>query len=77
MTTTTLSLPLAKVFEPLKAVMTQPVIMRCPDGHFRWIIFELGPFIADYPEQVMLAGIVQGWCPKSVYLPFPMSMLLC
>lgn len=44
--------------------MTIPEIMRCPDGHYRKIIFQLGPFIADYPEQVMLAGIVQGWCPK-------------
>ncbi|KAJ7328054.1 hypothetical protein DFH08DRAFT_916752 [Mycena albidolilacea] len=39
--------------------MTTPVVRRCPDGHFRRIIYDFGPFIADYPEQVMLAGIVQ------------------
>ncbi|KAI0084245.1 hypothetical protein BDY19DRAFT_987574 [Irpex rosettiformis] len=55
---------LAKIFNPLREGMTTPQVMRCPDGHYRRVIFELGPFIADYPEQVMLAGIVQGWCPK-------------
>ena len=44
--------------------MTTPHILLCPDGHYRRAIFELGPFSADYPEQVYLAGIVQGWCPK-------------
>ncbi|KAF7354560.1 hypothetical protein MSAN_01369100 [Mycena sanguinolenta] len=55
---------LARVFEPLKAGMTTPDIVRCPDGHYRRIIYGLGPYIADYPEQVWLAGIVQNWCPK-------------
>lgn len=40
--------------------------MKCPDAHFRRAVFELGPVIADYPEQVYLSGVVQGWCPKSV-----------
>ncbi|KAJ7483082.1 hypothetical protein B0H11DRAFT_1205027 [Mycena galericulata] len=55
---------LARIFEPLKAGMTTPDIVRCPDGHFRRIIYGIGPYIADYPEQVWLAGIVQNWCPK-------------
>jgi hypothetical protein len=46
--------------------MTQPEVVKCPDGHFRRVIYGLGPYIADYPEQVWLAGIVQGWCPKYV-----------
>ncbi|KAF9488379.1 hypothetical protein BDN71DRAFT_1485108 [Pleurotus eryngii] len=25
-------------------------------------IFSIGPYIADYPEQVWLAGVVQNWC---------------
>ena len=46
-------------------------VRRCPDGHYRRVIHDLGPFIADYPEQVMLAGIVKGWCAKFViYLLF-------
>lgn len=46
--------------------MTIPEIVKCPDGHFRRVVYGLGPYIADYPEQVWLSGIVQGWCPKYV-----------
>ncbi|KAJ6448828.1 hypothetical protein C8R45DRAFT_1057369 [Mycena sanguinolenta] len=55
---------LARVFEPLKAGMTTPEVVQCPDGHFRRAVYGLGPYIADYPEQVWLACIVQNWCPK-------------
>ena len=55
---------LARVFEPLKAGMTTPDIVKCPDGHFHRAVYGLGPYIADYLEQVWLAAIVQGWCPK-------------
>ncbi|KAN0134193.1 hypothetical protein V8E53_007965, partial [Lactarius tabidus] len=57
------------VFAPLKPYMTKPRIMKCPDGHFRRTIFSLGPYIADYPEQVWLTGIVSNWCPKCDVLP--------
>jgi hypothetical protein len=46
--------------------MTTPEVTRCPDGHFRRVIYGLGPYIADYPEQALLACIVQGWCPRCV-----------
>ncbi|KAJ6515253.1 hypothetical protein C8R45DRAFT_887963 [Mycena sanguinolenta] len=55
---------LARVFEPLKAGMTTPEVVQCPDGHFRRVIYGFGPYIADYPEQVWLGCVVQGWCPK-------------
>lgn len=55
---------LAQVFEPLKNGMTTPEVVKGPDGHFYRVIYGLGPYIADYPEQVWLACIVQGWCPK-------------
>jgi len=29
-------------------------------------MYGVGPYIADYPEQVLISGIVQGWCPKYV-----------
>lgn len=48
----------------LKPQMTKPEPVRCPDGHFRRAVLGLGPYIADYPEQAILACIVQGWCPK-------------
>ncbi|KAH9934016.1 uncharacterized protein BXZ73DRAFT_77118 [Epithele typhae] len=54
---------LAAVLEPLRPGMEAPGhVLRCPDGHFRRAIFQVGPFIADYPEQVYLSGIVSGWC---------------
>ncbi|KIM61542.1 hypothetical protein SCLCIDRAFT_25845 [Scleroderma citrinum Foug A] len=54
---------IAAVLGSLKPHMTTPVVTLCPDGHFRWVIYGLGPYIADYPEQVLLTGVVQGWCP--------------
>jgi hypothetical protein len=55
---------LAKILESLKPFMTEPEIVRCPDGYFRRVVYGLGPYIADYPEQALLACIVQGWCPR-------------
>jgi hypothetical protein len=55
--------------------MTEPKVVRCPDGHFRRAIFSLGPYIADYPEQVWLAGIVSNWCPKFVLCLIPLLPL--
>ncbi|KAH8096960.1 hypothetical protein BXZ70DRAFT_1000958 [Cristinia sonorae] len=43
--------------------MSKPEVARCPDGHFRRVVYGLGPYIADYPEQVLAACVVQGWCP--------------
>lgn len=44
--------------------MTKPEIVLCPDGHFQRVIYNIGPYIGDYPEQALLACIVQGWCAK-------------
>lgn len=55
---------LTKILEPLKDGMMMPEVVSFPDGHFRKVIYGLGPYIADYPEQALLACIVQGWCPK-------------
>lgn len=57
---------LTKVFEPLKAGMTTPELIQCPNSHWHHAIYGLRPYIANYPEQVFLAGIVQNWCPKYV-----------
>ena len=55
---------LRHILEPLRPGMTTPHVMQCPDGHYRRAVFGIGPIIADYPEQVYLSGVVQGWCPK-------------
>jgi hypothetical protein len=62
-----LHLSLAKILESLKPGMTTPEVVHFPDGHFRKVIYRLGPYIADYPEQALLACIVQGWCAKYVF----------
>ena len=35
-----------------------------PDRHFQRVVYGLGPYIADYPEQALLSCIVQGWYPR-------------
>ncbi|CAK5280852.1 unnamed protein product [Mycena citricolor] len=53
---------LENILNSLKPAMTTPEVVRFGDGHFRKVIYGLGPYIADYPEQVLLACVVQGWC---------------
>ncbi|TFK24547.1 hypothetical protein FA15DRAFT_704530 [Coprinopsis marcescibilis] len=60
---------IARIFLPLRAGMTVPEIVRCPDGHLRRAIYSIGPVIADYPEQVWLSAIVQNWCAKCMAKP--------
>ena len=50
---------MAKILCSLKPGMTMPQLMKCPDQHLRHVIFGLRPYIADYPEQVLMSGIVQ------------------
>ncbi|KAG1824695.1 uncharacterized protein BJ212DRAFT_1444425 [Suillus subaureus] len=55
---------LTKMLETLKPGMTKPEVVHCPDGHFQQAVYGLGPYIADYPKQALLACIVQNWCPN-------------
>jgi hypothetical protein len=57
---------LVEILRTLRPGMSTPEVVKCPDGHFRRGIWGLGPYIADYPEQVLIACIVQNWCPKYV-----------
>lgn len=50
------------IHEPVKPFMLDWDVVRCPDHHFRRVIYGLGPYIADYPEQSAAAGTVYGWC---------------
>ena len=54
---------LAYILLSLRSGMLKPEVRRCPDGHFRRALYALTAYIADYPEQVLLSCIVQGWCP--------------
>ncbi|KAI0691935.1 hypothetical protein BC835DRAFT_1534514 [Cytidiella melzeri] len=63
---------LSAVFQLLKQAMSVPVVRRCPDGHFRRVIFDFGPVAADYPEQVLLAGTCKAGmltAPRCTALP--------
>jgi hypothetical protein len=57
---------LAHILSSLRPAMTNPKVALTPDGHFRRVIYSIGPYIADYPEQALLACVVQGWCPRYV-----------
>ncbi|KAG2060462.1 hypothetical protein BDR06DRAFT_979331 [Suillus hirtellus] len=59
---------LAKMLESLKPGMTTPKVVCSPDGHFQCAVYGLGPYIADDPEQALLACIIQNWCPKCTAL---------
>ncbi|KAG1759770.1 hypothetical protein EDD22DRAFT_955544 [Suillus occidentalis] len=52
------------ILERLRPRMTKPEVAKFGDGHFRRVIYGLGPYIADYEEQVLLACIVRCWCPR-------------
>ncbi|KZT23682.1 hypothetical protein NEOLEDRAFT_1069109, partial [Neolentinus lepideus HHB14362 ss-1] len=55
---------LSRILDSFKPVMTTPEVIIWADAEFRRTIYGLGTYIADYPEQALLACIVQGWCPK-------------
>ena len=55
---------LLTILQSLKQAMETPKIVRYGDGHFRKTIYGLGPYIADYEEQALLACIVRGWCAR-------------
>nr|GAT57072.1 predicted protein [Mycena chlorophos] len=52
------------IFSSFKMFMETPEVVQFGDGHYRRVIYCLGPYIADYPEQVLLACVVQGWCAR-------------
>jgi hypothetical protein len=55
---------LSLILQSLCPGETTPEVYLCPDQHYRRVIWGIGPYIADYPEQVLLACIVQYWCAK-------------
>ncbi|KAG6875229.1 hypothetical protein C0992_004678 [Termitomyces sp. T32_za158] len=52
------------IFETVRPYMNTPDIVRFAEGHFHRVVYGMGPYIADYPEQALLACIVQGWCAR-------------
>ncbi|KAH9019352.1 hypothetical protein EDB85DRAFT_1873220 [Lactarius pseudohatsudake] len=60
---------LAHILSSVRPAMTTPEVVRTPDGHFRRVVYSIGAYIADYPEQVLLACTVYGWCPRCIAHP--------
>jgi Plavaka transposase len=67
-------LSLSQILWSLKPGMMVPEVIRCPDGHFQRAIYGLGPYIADYPEQVLLSCVVQGCCPRYALIHFNFNL---
>lgn len=57
---------IAVINDSVKQYMKTWDLVHCSDHHFRRAIYNLGPYIADYPEQSIAAGTVYGWCVTSV-----------
>lgn len=55
---------LSFILKNLKPAMTKPEVACFGDGHYRRVVYGLGPYIADYEEQVLLACILRNWCAK-------------
>ncbi|KAJ7589438.1 hypothetical protein C8J56DRAFT_1049095 [Mycena floridula] len=53
-----------RILQLLRPGMEEPQLVRYGDGYYRKTIWGIGPYIADYPEQCLLACIVQGWCAR-------------
>ncbi|KAG1842603.1 hypothetical protein F4604DRAFT_1884713 [Suillus subluteus] len=54
---------LRAILESFRLAMQKPEIVKCTDGHYRRAVYGLGLYIADYPDQSLLACTIQGWCP--------------
>ncbi|KAG2359335.1 hypothetical protein BDR07DRAFT_1261381, partial [Suillus spraguei] len=70
---------LSKIFTTLRPRMMTPEGICCGNMHYWCIIFRLGPYIADYEQQVVLACIVKDWCGGLTYfickcLAFPSNL---
>ena len=62
-----------KTFQP---GMSKPKVILFGDRHYHHVIYGLGPYIADYEEQALLACIVRNWCPQCVWFMSHMHLTL-
>ena len=53
---------LSHILEPITPAMKVPKVVRCPDAHFRQVVYGVVPDTMDYLEQALAACILEG-CP--------------
>ncbi|KAG2092283.1 uncharacterized protein F5147DRAFT_585931, partial [Suillus discolor] len=52
------------ILETFRPAMERPEVVKCADGYYRRAVYGLGPYIANYPKQCLLACIAQNWCAR-------------
>ena len=52
------------ILAPLETLGLQGIVMRSSDGVLRRVHLIVAVYIAEYPEQLLIAGVKNGECPK-------------
>ena len=60
---------MSKILEKLKRVGEDGVEIVCGDGFVRLFYLILAAYVADYPEQCLVACCMENWCPKCTVSP--------